>query len=261
MKPIFNLVFMSIFILLSVQQNKKNVLVRLSIFQQTREHPGKDSSQSIRIINASTLKRVSVVVKDLSSVLTDSPLWQQLFPGKKGFTIYLYDVTCNSFEVSAAVRYEANDTLYHLKLNRSNQRATDIALAGTLIHEIMHCVLLDVFKRALQQEENAIASILSFGLNKNDSTCILNNDFFALVNNGDDGQHELISRVFYSDMVSILEHFAGIHKKSFADKNVAKSLAWSGLQKTNAYKELSNEEKNVIQLTILKEKGIDMETD
>ncbi|HEU5168879.1 MAG TPA: hypothetical protein VFU29_25220 [Chitinophagaceae bacterium] len=261
MKPIFNLLFMFVFILPSVQQDKKNVPVPLSISQQTRVQPGKDSSQSIRIINASTLKRVSAVVKDLSFVLTDSPFWQQLFPGKKGFTIYLYDVTCNSFEVSAAVRYEAHDTIYHLKLNRSNQRATDIALAGTLIHEIMHCVLLDVFKRALQQEENAIASILSFGLNKNDSTRIFNNDFFALVNSGDDGQHELISRFFYSDMVSILERFAGIHKKSFADKNVARSLAWSGLQKTNAYKELTNEEKNVIQLTILKEKGIDIETD
>jgi len=252
---------MFVFILPSVQQDKKKVPAQSSIYQQTRVHPGKDSSQSIRIINASTLKRVSAVVKDLSFVLTDSPFWQQLFPGKKGFTIYLYDVTCNSFEVSAAVRYEAHDTLYHLKLNRSNQRAADIALAGTLIHEIMHCVFLDVYKRALQREENAIASILSFGLNKNDSTCIFNNDFFALMNSGDDGQHELISRLFYSDMVSILEHFAGIHKKSFADKNVAKSLAWSGLQKTNAYKELSNEDKNLIQLTILKEKRIDIETD
>lgn len=261
MNQIFSLLFMSVFILPSVQQNKKNVPVQLSISQQIRVHPGKDSSQSIRIINASTLKRVSAVVKDLSFVLTDSQLWQQLFPDKKGFTIYLYDVTCTSFEVSAAVRYEINDTLYHLKLNRSNQQATDIALAGTLIHEIMHCVLLDIYKRALQGEENAIASILSFGLNKNDSTCIFNNDFFALMNSGEDGQHELISRLFYSDMASILERFGGIHKKSFANKNVVKSLTWSGLQKTNAYKDLSNEDKKEIQLTILREKRIDIETD
>lgn len=260
MKPFFSLLFLSVFTLPPIQQSKNNVPVQSSIPQPIRAHPVIDSSQSIRIINASTLKRVSAVLKDLSSMLTESRLWQQLFPGKKGFTVYVYDVTCNSFEVSAAVKYVNSDTFYHLKMNRSNQRATDLALASTLIHEIMHCILLDVRKRALQQEENAVASILSFGLNKNDSTCIFNNDFFSLVNN-EDGQHELIAHLFYSDMVSILERFAAIHKKSFANKEIAESLGWSGLQQTNAYNGLTYEHKKIIQGTILKEKGIDMETD
>lgn len=218
-----------------------------------------DFSQSIRIINASSLKRLPAIISDLSAALNESMFEERLLLGKSGFTIYLYDVTCNSFENSASVQYQINDTIYHLKLNRFNQRAADKALAATIIHEIMHCVLLDIYKRAKQKEEKAMTSIISFGLNKNDTSSFFNNDFFVLMNNGNDGQHELIYQLFYPRMVSLLERFAEIHKEAFLDHMDAEHLMWSGLQKTNAYKKLSHKEKRDIELTILEAKGIDIE--
>jgi hypothetical protein len=220
-----------------------------------------DSSQSIRIINASSLVRLPRVVKDLSAALHQSPFPQRSLLDKNGFSIYLYDVNCNSFENSAAIRYQVSDTMYHLKLNRFNRMATDKALAVTLIHEMMHCLLLDLYKRAQKGDEKAIASIEGFGLNKNDTSSFFNNDFFVLVNRGEEGQHELIYQLFYPNMVSLLKHFASVHKETFSDQRDAEFLMWSGLQKTTAYQKLDEEEKREIESTILKAKGANARPD
>lgn len=219
---------------------------------------GGDSSQSIQFVNASSLKRLPSVIKDLSIAINSSIFREQYFFGKKGVAIYLYDVTCKSFENSAAVRYGVNDTIYHLKLNRYNQLATDNALASTLIHEVMHCVLLDIYRRAKASDQRAWTSITSFGLNRNDTSSLFNNEFFALMNTGDSGQHELIYRLFYADMVSLLEHFETIHTGILLRHQDAEQLLWSGLQETNAYKQLPAQEKRDIELTILKAKGMEI---
>lgn len=218
-----------------------------------------DSSRSIRIINASSLKRLPAVVRDLSATLKESMFREWAYLGKNGLGIYLYDVTCNRVENSACVRYQVNDSIYHLKLGSFNQQATDKALATTLIHEIMHCVLLDIYARAKKEEEKAFCSIIHFGLNKNDTSNFFNNDFFSLINSGDAGQHELIYQLFYPHMVSLLERFAEIHKEAFPDRRDAERLMWSGLQKTSVYKKLSDEEKGEIEQTIIEAKGINIE--
>lgn len=218
-----------------------------------------DSSQSIQFINASSLKRLPSVIKDLTVAFNSSNFREEYLLGVNGFAIYLYDVTCNRFENSAAVWYSVNDTIYHLKLNRYNQLATDKALATTLIHEIMHCVLLDIYKRAKAGEEKARSTIMSFGLSKNDTSGFFNNDFFGLMNSGDSGQHELIYQLFYPDMVSLLEHFEVIHTGLPLGHKYAERLLWSGLQETNAYKKVHVQEKREIELAILKAKGMDYE--
>lgn len=218
-----------------------------------------DSSRSIRIINASSLKRLPAVIRDLSATLKESMFREWAHLGKNGLGIYLYDVTCKSVEKAACVRYQVNDSIYHLKIGSFNRQATDKALAATLIHEIMHCVLLDIYSRAKREEEKAFRSIIHFGLNKNDTSNFFNNDFFALVNSGEAGQHELIYQLFYPHMVSLLERFAEIHKDAFPDRRDAGHLMWSGLQKTSVYEKLSDEEKREIGQTILEEKGIDIE--
>ena len=217
-----------------------------------------DSSQSIQFINASSLKRLPSVIKDLTVAFSSSLFRNKYLLGGNGFAIYLYDVTCNGFENSAAVRYQVNDTIYHLKLNRYNQLATDKALATTLIHEIMHCVLLDIYKRAKAGEEKARVSIMNFGLSKNDTSSFFNNEFFGLMNSGDPGQHELIYQLFYADMVSLLEDFEAIHTGILLNHKYAERLLWSGLQETNAYKKLRDEEKRDIEFAILKAKGIEI---
>jgi len=260
MKSLSIILLTSLFVLPFRWQYNNTVLTKSAISNPLRiKKADRDSSQSIRIINTSSLKRLPAVVRDLSAALDESIFQEGLLLGKNGFAVYLYDVACNNFENSAAIRYQVNDTLYHLKLNRFNQRAADKALAATLIHEIMHCVLLDICKRAKQKEEKAIENIISFGLNRNDTSSFFNNDFFVKVNSGDEGQHELIYRLFYRRMVSLLERFAEIHKEPFFDHKEAEFLMWSGLQKTSAYKKLGNEEKREIELMILETKGINSE--
>jgi hypothetical protein len=220
---------------------------------------GGDAPASIRIINGSSLKQLPAVVRDLSAAFKGSIFREGFLLDKNGFAVYLYDMTCNSVVNSAAVKYKPGDTIYKLGLNRLNQDATDNALAATIIHELMHCVLLDIYKRAKNEDEKALTSIIGFGPKEKDTSGFFRNDFFSLVNSGDEGQHELIYRLFYKQMVSILECFAEIHKETFLDHKDAESLMWSGLQETAAYKRLSDEDKKEIGSTILAAKGISIE--
>jgi len=262
MRAVFNIFFLSILMLPSGWQNKSVVPAQSAHFGHTGlMHYSSASPQFIRIINASTLKQIPAVVRDLSVALNESMLPEQFLSEKKGLTIYLYDVSCPNFEISAVAQYSPNDTIYHVKLNRFNRQATDMALAATLIHEIMHCALTDIYKRAQQQEQKAITSILNLGLKAYDSTNIPGNNFFYIMNNGNDGQHELMSRFFYPKMVLLLERFAVIHKESISNRKAAGIMMWSGLQNTDAYKKLSDDDKRAIVATILAEKRINNETD
>jgi hypothetical protein len=217
---------------------------------------GGDTSGSIHIINGSSLKRLPNIIRDLSLALRESPFHEGLLLDEIGFSVYLYDVTCKSAECSAAVMYETGDTVYDLKFNRLNRMATDEALATTLIHEIMHCVLLDISKRIKNDDEQTFANIISFGLNKNIDPSFSNYDFFLMMNSGNDGHHELMYRFFFPHMVSLLKSFSKIHKQGFFDPADAEILMWSGLQKTSGYKELNDDEKINIEWTILEAKGI-----
>jgi len=250
------------FVLIQSNESKTNVnlLLRSTISKHTEKSTGWDSSLSIRIINGSSLKRLPAVIKDLSVVLNESK-FEDLLVSKNGFTVYLYDVTYNSFENSASVQYQVNDTMYHLELNRFNKLANDMALAATLIHEIMHCVLLDIYKRAIRQETKALATIQGFGLNKNDSSNFFNNDFFVLMNRGNDGQHELISRLFLPLMKILLDRFTELHKTASIEKRDVGFILWTGLQETGAYKKLSDEEKRTIELAIITAKGLGSDHD
>jgi hypothetical protein len=257
MKPPF-IVLASYLLFLSLhRQHDKIALAKSFTYELRSKGINGDSSNPIRIINTSSLKRLPAVIIDFSAAFNGSAFQNRFLLDKKGFAVYLYDVTCNSLECSAAVRYQANDTLYHLKLNRYYQQAADKALAATLIHEIMHCVLLDIYTRAKQGDKTACDKILSFGLNKNDSSNFFNNEFFVLMNSGETGNHELMYQLFYPYMVSLLERFAVIHKLVFSEQD-AQRLMWSGLQKTIAYTKLSDKEKKDIDLAILKAKGIDI---
>jgi hypothetical protein len=218
-----------------------------------------DPRGAIRIINGSSLKQLPAVVRDLSVAFEGSIFRDGFLLDKNGFAVYLYDMTCNSVVNSAAVTYKPGDTIYKLQLNTLNHDAADNALAATIIHELMHCVLLDIYKRAKNEDEKALAVIIGFGPNGKDTTGFLRDDFFRRVNSGDEGQHELIYRLFYKQMVSILKRFAEIHKEGFLGYKGAESLMWSGLQETEAYKKLSDEDKREIGSTILEAKGINIE--
>ena len=210
----------------------------------------------LRITNTSSLRRLPSVLKDLTIALRESSFMQQGLLNENGFTIDLDDAACKNFNTSAFVTYRPDDTVYYMKLNRFNKQATDKALAVTLIHEFMHCVLLDIDKRARSGDKNTLALIEGFNKRIKTPYPPVANSFFDLMNRGEEGQHELMYQLFLTDMVCLLERFALIHKTAFFQHEEAELLIWSGLQNTTGFKRLAVENKEEIQLAIIHEKGI-----
>ena len=256
MKPFFIFLIISLFSAFGRGNNYTKLMGPPFSNQSRIIQAAGDSSEFCRFVNASSLERLPAVIRDLNVVLNRSIFNDVDFLDGEGFTIYLSDLDSKSFEKSGSTQ-KISDTLYHVKLNRYNSRATDKALAVTLIHETMHCLLLDLDRKARRGDKQAVACILRFGLPKNHTSNFFTNDFFFLMNSGEAGQHELMYQLLYSHMVALLEDFESIHENSFLDHFEAEYLMWSGLQFTNAYKKLRDEEKFEIALTIRRAKGIE----
>ena len=216
--------------------------------------PG-DSSW-LRISNMSSLKKLPSVLRDLTIALRESSFMEQGFLNVNGFTIDLDDALCRNFNASASVTYHPGDTVYHLTLNRFNKLATDKALAVTLIHEFIHCVLLDIDRRARSGNKSALALVNNFNEKIKSPYPVVANKFFDLMNRDDIGQHELMYQLFLPGMVCLLEQFAEIHRILFFQHEEAEQLIWSGLQNTTGFKQLALEDKNQIQMAIMREKGL-----
>jgi len=230
----------------------KNELVRGNdwIKQVQAELPG-----SIKIINNSSLKHLPHVITDLSIVLEGSEFLAGLL-SNNGLTIYLNDVHYKSFNVSASVMRHVEDATYHVTLNRFNRQASDRALAATLIHEIMHCVLLSIYQAAIQKDNRARMIITGFDEKLNNVVQAPNHNFFYLMNSGEDAQHEVMYHILYPEMVSLLIKFAKMHKAPFIDYRDPELLMWSGLQKIAEYETLTYDERKDIETAILREKGL-----
>lgn len=214
-----------------------------------------DPVPSSWFVNESSNKRIPQIIQDLDLILNSSTILYGILSKEIRFKVILSDVSCKSFEQSAKIQ-KVKDSIYRMELNRHNSKAIDNALAATLIHEFMHCVLLDLNNRARKGDEDAVATILNFGLPKNDSANFFNNDFFIRMNKGEDGQHELMQILLYDRMVSLLKEFENIHANSSKELFKAEHLIWSGLQKTSAFEKMPEEEKFLITEAILKAKGI-----
>ncbi len=122
----------------------------------------------------------------------------------------------------------------------------------------MHCILMNIYRRAQKLDEQALNSIINFGLRKSYHSDFFINEFFDIMNEGEGGSHELMYHLFYPQVVLLLERFAEIHKQTLNSKE-AEFLMWSGLQNIDAYQKLSDKKRNDIEFTILSAKGFDIE--
>jgi hypothetical protein len=213
-------------------------------------------SAKVHFTNYSSLKHLPSVLRDLSFAFHESVFEQKGLLSENGFNIDLYDVVYKNFDTSATVMGHPGDAVYCLKLNRTNRQASDRALAVTLIHEIMHCVLMDIDRRGRYGDKKALSVIEQFNRKIRNPFGDPKSDFFSIMNKNDAGQHELMYQLFYEDMVSLLERFAEIHKPAFWQHQDAELLMWSGLQSTSGFQKLSFEEKKQIEIAILTENGI-----
>ena len=251
MKQIIILLLLHAF--LGFQSNPTNVVLTKGPLQSVSLTV--DSSR-LRISNNSSLKHLPSILRDLTIALSESSFEQQELLNQNGVRIDLRDAACKTFDTSASVTYWPVDSVFYLKLNRLNRQATDRALAVTLIHEIMHCILLDLDKRGRSGDKQALSIIRHFNEIIRTPSPGICNQFFDDMNRGDQGQHELMYQLFFTDMVSLLERFAEIHKHAFIENETAKLLMWSGLQSTSGFQSLSTEEKRQSQISIMQEKGI-----
>jgi hypothetical protein len=257
MKSVFSILVLSLLVLSCGRQQMSITTIQHNFPDEVKQEENV-LSQPVRIINNTSLKSLQSVASDLS-VATNESGFREKFPlGNEGITVYLYDDTCNSFTISASVMSTFSATTFYVKINKHNQVAEDNALAATLIHEIMHCVLINIYRRAQNNDQQAFSSIESFGLNNNDPSDSFNDSFFDVMNEGEAGSHELMYRLFYPRMVLLLMHFAEIHKQTLNTKK-AEFLMWSGLQNTCAYQKLSYKKRYDIEFTILKAKGFEVE--
>ena len=252
MKLVF-IILTATLLFFSCGTQQKNIASIGNVAPAKDEEAGNEPLQSIRIINNTSLQSLSGVVRDLCHVMNGPGFRERLLLGEEGLTIYLHDLNSGSLTISAVVLNDFSATTFKVKINRFNERAEDKALAATLIHEIMHCVMLNIYRRAQRQDAQAFNSIISFKSNK-----INADDFFNLMNEGETGSHELMYRLFYPQMVLLLERFAEIHKQTL-DSKEAEFLMWSGLQKIDAYRKLSYEMRFDIETTILTAKGFEIE--
>jgi hypothetical protein len=253
MKLVFIILTATLF-LFSCGTQQKNIASIGNIALVKDKEVGRDPLQSIRIINNTSLKSLSGVVEDLCLVANGPAFRETFLLGKEGLTIYLHDLNTASFTISAVVVLNTfSATTFNVKINRFNEQADDKALAATLIHEVMHCVMLNIYRRAQKQDAQAFNSIIGFSVNK-----INTDDFFDLMNEGERGSHELMYRLFYPQMVLLLERFAEIHKQTLNSKE-AEFLMWSGLQNIDAYQKLSYDKRFDIETTILTAKGLESE--
>jgi hypothetical protein len=250
MKPIVILMLFRAFF--GFQNNPFNVVIT----QEPLLAASTVDSSRLHISNNSSLKRLPSILHDLKIALTESSFEQKELLNENGVNIDLRDAACKTFDTSASVSYWPEDTVFHLNINRFNRQASDRAIAVTLIHEIMHCILLDIDKRGRSGDKHALSIIQHFNKKINNPSPGICNPFFDLMNKTDEGQHELMYLLFFPDMVSLLERFAEIHKHAFLQHKTAELLMWSGLQTTSGFQNLSFEEKNQIQLSIIEEKGI-----
>ncbi len=214
------------------------------------------ASSFIRFVNQSSLEKLPVVLQHVDSVLNGPVPGIKKWIGEEGFSVRIYDITCESFECAAAIVYRGTDSVFQLKLNRFNEKASERALAATLIHETMHCLLLHLLKRVQKGDEEALQLIMDFGLTRQDSSNMYNNDFFILMNRGQEGQHELMYKLYYSYMVQLLQRFIEKYEGRSERSLYAQQLMWSGLQGTTAYKKLDEAEKREIEATLLAAKGM-----
>lgn len=251
MKPFF-ILFLMLF-LFSFEGRPSDLLLQKASVSRSLA-PG--DSLKFRFANNSSLKRLPSVIRDLKVALSQSIFQEEGFLNENGFDISLYDAVCKTFDTSATVTYRPNDAVFYLKLNRFNRQASDRALAVTLIHEVMHCILMDIDKRARYGDAKAFSIVEHFNLQIRNPFGYSGNNFFNLMNRGDVGEHELMYQLFYRDMVFLLERFAQIHKPAFWHHEDAELLIWSGLQTTSGFQKLSSDEKREIAFSILKEKGI-----
>jgi hypothetical protein len=124
--------------------------------------------------------------------------------------------------------------------------ATDLAIAQTIQHEMVHAYLLSIYGE----------------LRQNKPTTLLSNNVKPFVDlwgsieqygnfRIEKNQHEILATAFTNDMAANLQEYDTGKKPSSVNdiQQFYKDLAWGGLQETDAYKNLNSKDRDRIEAT------------
>ena len=148
-----------------------------------------------------------------------------------------------------------NDT-FVVKINTYYNKATDLATAATIIHEAVHCQLLNWFRHMILLNDTVKATQVAkdFGWVFTKEISGYNPAYHNIILiNPPTEHHHVMADHFIALMARALENFG--HKKGInAPYSYYEKLAWSGLLDSRAFKALSTNRRLAIEEVINAEK-------
>ncbi len=151
--------------------------------------------------------------------------WQGEFAPSGARTVF--NTTSNQFEVF---------------LNSYYNNVTDLGTASTIIHEAFHCQIMNWYREADAASKKQLATEYWY-LFPPDSISI--SDLQAVINGGNETQHEFMANRYRNIIAEALYQFAQ-SKGLSVDLDYCKDLAWGGIFDSEAFKKLSkNTQKDI----------------
>jgi len=144
--------------------------------------------------------------------------------------------------------FNTNSSNFNVFINTYYDEKTDLSIAGTLIHEAMHCQLMNWFREASLNGNTQMQEYLANEYGYLFSTQIsgISNNLADIVNGLNPTQHQEIATRFNTIIATTLYDFAinkGLNNVTFSD---CKDLAWAGTFGSKAWNQLSQSDQTRI---------------
>lgn len=144
----------------------------------------------------------------------------------------------------------ADSSYFNVSINKYYKDCTDLGLATTIIHEALHCQLLNWYRLAYFSPDSTnmrITLASQYGFLFPPPTIDVSTDSLLsfIIVNQNPSQHEAMINRYLDDVANALYQFA-VAKNINIDINYCKDLAWSGCFDSQAYQNLPASDKNRI---------------
>ncbi len=189
------------------------------------------------IIDSTNNPCVAAALSTLTSISSKLPkLIRNFFGNDASFTMNLKYENLNSLAGGETPSNITSDTLL-VRINSLYNKATDLALASTIIHEAFHCQLLSWYRIALNQNDTAMKRQLAeeYGYLFSEETISVDSTLRYIVNQGQAAQHQDFVNRYIGLIADALYEFAQAKQISGITLDYCKDLAWAGTFDSNAF--------------------------
>ncbi|RZK24412.1 MAG: hypothetical protein EOO43_07530 [Flavobacterium sp.] len=222
----------------------------MNIIDTTNDPCILDSVNTLKILDTSIPK----IIRDFFDTI---PAFKMII-GTETFSTWTYNPSYNNYNAphgGETIGTIHSDT-FNVRINKYYNKATDLAIAATIIHEAFHCQLINWVRRVEllgdTAQKNELARKYGFiferGLVASD-----NNLIYVIANAPITVQHQTMANNFINEIAAALKNF-GDKKGISAPIDYYKKLAWSGCIDSKAFETLDNISQNEIRKVIFAEK-------